>query len=227
MKKILFIPFEACLDDDFNPTGLRFEKAKAQIEFAFATGWRPYLIRANEWGQIPATAELDRYGLSKNRWGIGLRSAEESTRDLTDRMEALQPANRPVMRALFCPNTRNDLPTECYQIRFNYPQSMSNIHYSTHPRWAAIAADGPGNNAFRLPGGGMMKTILESFDSEDCRASAVWHQECDRVSASTIGVPLFSSEEWLSGVDPYDRSVFIKNTNDSHWKTNQRPSFYG
>ena len=243
MKKILFVPFEACLDDNFATSGLRFEKAKIQVEFATATDWRVYLFRSAEWGQVPATAELDRYGLSKNRWGTGPRSIGESIRDLADRMEALQPASRPVMRGLFCPNHRSDLPTECYQIRFNYRQAMSNIHYSIQPRWAAMAVDGPGNNAFMLPSGGMMKTILGGFNSEDCRVAAVWHQEGDRVSANMIGAPLFSSDEWLSGVDPYERSIVksacaaigsleypdreSKNTNDGRWKTNQRPSFYG
>lgn len=246
MKKILFVPFEACLDDNFNPVGPRFVKAKARIEFAFANRWQVYLFKSAEWGQMSPwpNPETNRYTLAKNRWGIGSRGPNESIRDLADRMAALQPANHPVMRGLFCPNQRSDLPTECYQIRFNYRRSMSNVHYSIQPQWAAMAADPAGNNSFRLPSGGMMKTILKFFKDQDHRIAAVWHQEGDRVSANMIGAPLYSSQEWLSGVDPYERSIVVKNksvsvwsweypdresknTNDGHWKTNQRPSLYG
>jgi hypothetical protein len=243
MRKLLFIPFEACLDDYFEPKGDRFIKAKKQIAFAIENNWRTYLIRSSEWAQeVPwPDPENARYNLKQNRWGIGQDSVKDVRNQLADIMEKLQPPGNPVMRGLFCPNQRSDLPTEMYQIKFNYRATRSDTHFSYQPAWTAMANDGPGNNSYRIPSAGMVRTILKFHKDKDHRIACVYHAEPDRVAANMIGVPLYSSSEWLSGVDPYERSKVVLNksvsiwsweypqrqfrhNNDEHWDTNQRPS---
>ena len=145
-----------------------------------------------------------------NRWGIGSPRPEKFIRDLADRMEDLQPAGHPTMYGLFCPTKRADLPTECYQIKFSYRPTLSIVHHSFHPQWAALANDGPGNNSYKLPSSGMLKMALAFEEKWDHRAAAVWHVEIDRVSNNAAGLPLFSSVEWLAGLDPYERSKWTQ-----------------
>lgn len=209
--KLLFVPIEACLDDRFKPQGDRFELAKQRIAFAFENRWRVYLIRCSEWGQqLPEhNAESDRYALRRDRWGIGRDSIKEVRNALADVMALLQPPGRPVMRCLFCPNQRSDLPTEMYEIRFNHRSARCDVLTSRHPSWTVMVHDGPGNSSFRLPSPGMVKNVLKFHEQADHRIAHIWHQEPDRVAASAIGAPLYSSKEWLAGVDPYDRSIFV------------------
>ena len=211
-RKLLFVPFQACLNDKFEPAGDRFNKAKAAIAKAIGLGWRVTLVYCAEWGQQAPYPypETYRYTLKVNRWGIGGPQPEKFVRDLADRMAALQPAGNPTMRGLFCPNKRADLPTECYQIKFTHRPALSIVHHSFRPQWAALAQDGPGNHAYKLPSAGMLKLALLFEENWDHRAAAVWHVEIDRVANNAAGLPLFSSDEWLAGIDPYEKSKWIE-----------------
>ena len=212
MRKFLFVPLAACLDDRLQPQGDRFTQAKTQIATNLRDGWQVFITHCAEWGQGSYTPnpETNRYTLPDNRWGVRSRGTPNQRINwLADHLEALQPLGHPTMRGLFCPNKRNDMVTEFYQVRFTHRQTLSNVHYSFEPFWAHLVDDGAGNSAYRLPSAGMMKRIVASWGDRDRRIAAVWHDEPDRVSANMIEAPLYSSDEWLSGIDPYERSKFF------------------
>ncbi|MGL4349308.1 MAG: hypothetical protein ACRCT2_01795 [Plesiomonas shigelloides] len=219
MRKVLFVPMEACLSEGRRLEGDRFVQAKAAIAFAMSQKWHVYLLESSPWGQgvRDPRPETARYDLPRSRWGIQQGSVKQLINEFADRMAQLQPTGNPIMRGMFCPNQRSDLPTECWKIQFTHRSTLANTHFSIHPGWAALAKGSPHNDAFRLPGAGMARTVLHFLERRDYRVAYCWEGEADRVAAQSIDCPLYSADEWRGGLDPYERSLLVPDKSLHVW----------